>query len=40
MAATAVLVQTVSGSGRDVATGMRYDRVRATVRRTEFSDGD
>ncbi|MFF4505079.1 hypothetical protein [Streptomyces sp. NPDC001401] len=33
---SAVLVKTVPGDGRDVVTGMRYDRVRATVR---WSDG-
>lgn len=36
---SAVLVRTVPGSGRDVVTGIRYDRVRATVRWTDLSDG-
>lgn len=33
---SAVVVKTVPGSGRDVVTGVRYDRVLATVR---WSDG-
>ncbi|GAA2473590.1 Rv1733c family protein [Streptomyces longisporus] len=33
---SAVVVKTVAGSGRDVVTGVRYDRVLATVR---WSDG-
>ncbi|MEU6255809.1 hypothetical protein [Streptomyces sp. NPDC047043] len=36
---SAVLVKTVPGSGRDVVTGIRYDRVLATVRWTDRSDG-
>ncbi|MGI5452088.1 Rv1733c family protein [Streptomyces sp. CA-249302] len=36
---SAVLVKTVPGSGRDVVTGIRYDRVRATVRWTEPGGG-
>ncbi|MFI6559445.1 hypothetical protein [Streptomyces sp. NPDC050534] len=36
---TAVLVKTVPGSGRDVVTGIRYDRVVATVRWSDVRDG-
>jgi hypothetical protein len=36
---SAVLVRTVPGSGRDVVTGIRYDRVRATVHWTDFGEG-
>ncbi|MFJ9535894.1 hypothetical protein ACIRPX_01350 [Streptomyces sp. NPDC101225] len=36
---TAVLVKTVPGSGRDVVTGLRYDRVVATVHWTDVQDG-
>ncbi|GAA3771563.1 hypothetical protein GCM10022403_003550 [Streptomyces coacervatus] len=36
---SAVLVKTLPGSGRDVVTGVRYDRVLATVRWTDPSDG-
>jgi hypothetical protein len=36
---TAVLVKTVPGSGRDVVTGIRYDRVVATVHWTDVREG-
>ncbi|WP_406438051.1 hypothetical protein OHB14_55945 [Streptomyces sp. NBC_01613] len=36
---SAVLVKTVPGSGRDVVTGIRYDRVRGTVHWTDVRDG-
>jgi hypothetical protein len=36
---SAVLVKTVPGSGRDVVTGIRYDRVPATVHWTDVSGG-
>jgi hypothetical protein len=36
---TAVLVKMVPGSGRDVVTGVRYDRVVATVHWTDVRDG-
>ncbi|MFR0354617.1 Rv1733c family protein [Streptomyces sediminimaris] len=36
---TAVLVRIVPGSGRDVVTGVRYDRVVATVRWSDVRDG-
>ena len=36
---SAVVVKTVPGSGRDVVTGVRYDRVLATVRWADRSDG-
>ncbi|MCX5053005.1 MULTISPECIES: Rv1733c family protein [unclassified Streptomyces] len=35
----AVLVKAVPGSGRDVVTGIRYDRVRGTVHWTDVRDG-